>query len=186
MYVHPHTGCVIIDENDIGKTNIQLLTDLIYETNKIRIPEDKIKYGEPSDLDTRPDRRWDHNTFVPFKINRDWNYHLANQTGFVYRRRPFEEYFEGIEFTVDIETFPFHVVDLLPQINEHLPFPLQPEDIVDYVFDERDADSFTLIANPKSYIWMGKTQIKMNPIDPVFFQLVPNPYLQGFFQYVNP
>lgn len=185
MYVHSN-GCVIIDEHDIGKTDIQLLTDLIYETNKIRVPEDKIKYGVPSDLDTRPDKKYDHNTFVPFKIDIDWNYHLARQTGFVYRRRNFADYFEGIEFTVEIDHFPFHVVDLLPQINEHLPFPLKPEDIQDYIFDERDTFTFDLIANPKSYIWTGRTKITMEPINPVFFQLVPNPFLPGFVQYVNP
>ena len=87
MYLHCN-GCVIIDENDIGKTNIELLTDLIYETNKLRIPEDKIKYGLPMDLDTRPDNLYDHNTFVPFKIDPDYNYHLANPVSYTHLTLP--------------------------------------------------------------------------------------------------
>lgn len=186
MYVHSN-GCVIIDENDIGKTDIQILTDLIYETNKIRVPEEHIKYGQPSELDSRPDQLYDHNTFVPFKINADWNFRLAKQTGFVYRRRPFDQYFADYDVVVDITEFPFHIVSLLPQINAFLPFPLRPEDIVDYVFDSPDdVESFELIANPKSYLWTGRVNVRMNPIDPVFFQLVPNPYIPGFFQFDNP
>lgn len=183
MYLHCN-GCVIIDENDIGKTNIELLTDLIYETNKLRIPEDKIKYGLPMDLDTRPDNLYDHNTFVPFKIDPDYNYHLANQTGFVYRRRGFAEYFEDYELPpLNITKFPFRMVEMLPQINAHLPFPLQPEDIVDYEFTDTDAVQFTLRANPNSYIWTGGVAVRYNPPDPNFFKLVPKPFLPGFLQY---
>lgn len=186
--MHTHcSGAVIIDENDIGKTDIQILTDLIYETNKLRIPEEHIKYGAPSALDSRPDVECDHNTFVPFKIDPDYNYRLAQMTGFVYRRREFGDYMDDIEIVVDVTEYPFHVLSVLDQINEHLPFPLSPNDIVDYVFNEgADATTFPLIANPRSYLWTGRVNIRMNPLNPVFFKLVPNPYIPGFFQFDNP
>ena len=60
---------VVIDEHDIGKTNIQILMDLIYEFQGIKIPEEHIRYGKPMPLDARPEIMDDPNTFIPCHIN---------------------------------------------------------------------------------------------------------------------
>jgi hypothetical protein len=185
MHRHP-LGFVVIDEHDIGKTRIQLLTDLLYETNNLRIPEEKIKYGEPQALDARPDLDWDPNTFIPFRIDRDYDDRFSRNAGFMYRRRDFSEYVGSHDFEVQITHFPFRISEVLDQINAQLPFPLAISDIEDYEFSLPDTEEFELIASPKSLIWTGKCKVKMEPLDPLFFKLVPLPYLPGFLMYEAP
>ena len=125
MHRHP-LGFVVIDEHDIGKTRIQLLTDLLYETNNIRVPEEHIKYGDPQPLDARPDLWWDPNTFIPFRINKDFDNRFSSNAGFMYRRRDLGEYVGSHDFEVQVTHFPFRISEVLDQINAQLPFPLEP------------------------------------------------------------
>lgn len=185
MHRH-HTGCVVIDEHDIGKTKIQLLTDLLYETNDLRIPEERIKYGDPQPLDARPDLKYDPNTFIPFRIDPTYDFRLSRNSGFMYRRRPLSEYLADHPFTITVDHFPFQVTDYLDEINSHLPFPLDAADIQNYTFDKAGVQTFDLIADNKSLIWTGRAKIIMEPLNPVFFKLVPIPFIPGFLQYANP
>jgi len=186
-----HNGCVVIDERDLGKWEEQLLMDLIYEHTRQRIPIEYITYGLPQELDARPDLKYDPNTFIPVRIDPRWDDRFASPggpKGFMYRRRTFQEYFEDIDFTIDVDEFPFWVKDLVDsKINPHVPYPLDPEkDVLNYQFKERDATSFPLIAHPHSYIWAGRTPMKINPIDPIWYKLVPDPFMPGFVEYVAP
>lgn len=185
MYRHP-LGFVVIDEHDIGKTKIQLLTDLLYETNGLRVPEDRIKYGDPQPLDARPDLLWDPNTFIPFRIDPTYDDRYSRNAGFMYRRLDLKDYVGSHDFQVQITHFPFRISEVLDQINAQLPFPLDLNDIVDYEFSAPNTVKFDLVANPKSVLWTGKTGIAMNPLDPTFFKLVPLPFLPGFLVYENP
>lgn len=186
MYRHAN-GCVVIDENDIGKTKIELLTDLLYESTRRRIPEEHIKYGDPQALDQRPDRKWDSNTFIPFKIDADYDDRFSrNNTGFMYRRRDLSDYLADYSFTIEVDHFPFRISEYLGEINSFLPFPLDAAEILDYEFNDRTKTTFDLIADPKSLIWTGRAKITLEPLNPVFFKLVPMPFIPGFFQYQNP
>ena len=178
-------GCVVIDEHDIGKSKKTLLTDLLYESTRMRIPEDKIEYGKPQALDQRLDWHYDPNTFIPFKMDQNYNYLLAKGKGFMYRRRTLAEYFAQQEaFTIEIETFPFWTRDIVESlINPHLSYPLDPLDIVNYRFTSRDTTTLRLQAVPDSLLWAGTGDVQMDPLDPAFFMLVPNPWLPGFVQY---
>lgn len=185
--MHLNNGCVVIDENDVGKSELQVLQDLIYESTKERIPLEHIVYGVPRELDARPDLHFDPNTFVPIKIDPKWDDRYSRRnTGYMYRRRLFKDYFQGLSFTVNISHFPFYIAEILPQINEHLGYPLTEDDIVNYKFQQPHVQAFDLIANPGSLLFSGRTQIQMEPLDPLFFNLVPDPFLPGFTQYMNP
>ena len=86
---------IIINESDIGKTEIQLLMDLIYESAGIRVPQQKIVYGKPQEMDFRPDVADDPNTFIPVVIDQDYDdrFTPTSNNGLLYRRRDIATHF---------------------------------------------------------------------------------------------
>ena len=178
-------GQVVIDENDIGKTDIQILMDLIYETNKVRIPEEHIVYGKPSALDQRPEILTDENTFIPVRINRDYDAEYAKAEGFLYRRQDLGQYFEGITITITATDFPFTVRSIWDaQVKPFLPFPIDKKDIEDYLFTDLHTNKLTVHAVAGSLLWCGTVHLVLNPINPAFFELCPvTAYLPGFTEY---
>lgn len=178
---------VVIDEHDLGKTKIQLLMDLLYESTGQRIPEHRIKYFEPSELDARPDVPTDPNTFIPIRIDPTYDYNLSQLAGFLYCRRELASHFAGIDLELEFTEFPttLHEV-VLNQINPQLTYPLDCTDFVDYEITDVNTTSLNLVAKKGSFIWIGKASVAISPPDTGFYILVDNPYLTGFNPYTAP
>ena len=147
---------VIINIADAGKSIIQLLTDLIFESEGIRYPESKVKYGDVQVLDARPEVLTDPNTFVPFWTNSDFDDRYVQGAGLLYRRHELSSHFQNVG-TIHIYTqhFTFKIHDVLDQINLYLSYPLTPADVLNTTVDATTATQLELTANPLSYIWIN-------------------------------
>ncbi len=180
---------VIINDEDIGKDRETLLLDLIYEATGLRIPNVVISFGDPVEMDTRPDLRLDHNTFIPARVRQEYDYRFGPQSGFLYRRRSFDEYFEDNDITLNLQPtkFPFTIHEIWrEQVEPLLPFPVAMEDIVDYEIDDPNTMVLEFKANPKSWIWYGRSSQLVN-INPALYKLAPiTTFLPGFLAYQAP
>lgn len=176
---------VVIDEHDLHKTRIEILMDLVYESTGMRIPQHEIKYGQPIELDQRPDLMTDPNTFIPVRINPDYNYRLAGyQRGFMYRRRYLTEHFAGLELDLEFTVWPTTLRQIImDQINPQLRYPLQPEDFVDYEITDESTDVLLIKTQPHSLFWTGSINVNIVPPGQEYFVLVEQPYLSGFNQW---
>jgi hypothetical protein len=175
---------VVINEKDLWKTKLQVLMDLIYESTGQRIPEDKIKYGLPQKLDARPEVWNDPNTFVSVRIDPTYDDRYLPQTGFLYRRREVWRQFVGQTINVEFNRFPITLREILvEQINPQLRYPFDPLDIVDYKIDDPLTAELKFTAVAESFLWCDGGDLEIEPPDDRFFNLAPNPYLDGFRLY---
>jgi hypothetical protein len=150
---------VVIDEKDVGKTNEQVLMDLLYEATGQRIPLDKVKFGKPREIDKRKDLDFDPNTFIPARINKQYDArYSAEGSGFMYRRRNILNHTGDCDFSrVAPPTLPFTMLDILDQINECMPYPIKPEDIINHKYttlEEVETSGVRLDAHPESLLWI--------------------------------
>lgn len=177
---------VIIDEHDLGKTKIQILMDLIYESTNTRIPEQWIQYGKPHKLDARPDDPYDPNTFIPVKIDHRYNDVLSKNAGFMYRRHSLQTHLAGVVW--EFPSFPTTLRHLVAQVvNPQLGYPLDVNDIKDYVIDDPQTNQVVISAVDDSFLWMsGANGFAIAPPGDEFFILVEDPLLTGFNPYSEP
>lgn len=179
---------VVIDENDNGKSREQILMDLIYETNTIRIPLDKIKFGSPSEVDKRKDLDNDPNTFIPVKIDQQYDARFSFPTsGIMYRRRSVSKHVQGFDLNTVMPLFlPFKMSDILDQINVIVPYEFHTLDIVnrEYKTLEEVEAGITLEARKNAYLWFGKVVFDVNTGGINGDPLINVTTLDGFNQYV--
>lgn len=171
---------VVIDEHDLGKTTIQLLTDLIYESEGFRIPEQKINYGKPQALDVRPDILTDANTFVPVRVQDDYDDRYPIGSGLMYRRRELGDHFPDIMYHVYTTTASFRLYELLDQLNLQISYPLTSADVLDQALNLANSEVITLRANPDSYIWINNATIRVTVHTEARLDLLTVTDLTGF------
>jgi hypothetical protein len=158
---------VVIDEKDVGKTEEEVLMDLIYEGTGQRIPLDKVRFGKPREVDKRKDLEDDPNTFIPCRVDPqyDGRYNAAG-SGFMYRRRDITNHVSDSDFSqVAPAALPFKITDILDQINERMPYPIEARDIIDYEYKtlkEVEEKGVTLRAHPESLLWIKGTTFNVN------------------------
>lgn len=153
---------VVIDEHDVGKTREEVLLDLIYEATGNRIPIDKVDFGKPKELDKRKDLETDPNTFIPAKVDPQYDArYSASGSGFMYRRRDIINHTDGCDFSrVMPAMLPVRILDVLDQINECMPYPIQPDDVINYEYKTaaQVENGISLHAHPESLLWIkGQT-----------------------------
>lgn len=161
---------VVINEEDLGKTRLQLLTDLIYEYNGIRIPESKVVYGDPEVLDPRPDIEDDPNTIIKFHTTPDYDESFLESSNakLFYRRRELSTHFDKItrpiELYVEEDITSTH--DLIEQLNFYLTYPLDPADILNITHNTIPGQGIlTITASKKSLFWIGSANINVTYSD---------------------
>ncbi len=173
---------VVIDIRDVGKDDKEILTDLIYETNKTRIPLTKIQYGIPEALDTRPDISTDHNTIIPVEVAPEYSI-LYEGGGLLYRRIHIADYLSqqnigSLEFHT--LTFPVPLSAILPQINTQLEYPIDIKDVISYQIDQSGVQPIKLQMNPKSLIWIGEASIEANVVNDGLMPMYTAVAIRGF------
>lgn len=182
---------VIIDVNDIGKSREQVLLDLIYEATGERIPLDKVKFGKPREIDKRKDLEFDPNTFIPARIDRNYDtrYGTTPDDGFMYRRRNIVEDFGATDFSsVKPHSLPFKLTDILDQINACLQYPIGADDIIDHEYTTlgQVEAGVHLQAHPESLLWIKGIKIY---VDTGYIKGVPLIFeteLDGFNEWFPP
>lgn len=152
---------VVIDERDLHKTKPEILMDLIYEATDQRFPLDKINFGDPRELKTRPGDSLAPNTHIPVKVDVAFDRRYAiPEAGFLYRRREIHEHLKDIDWSqVIIRKLPFTTADVLPQINDQLSYPIQSCEVDDLTYDSIDqllAYGLIIQAAPDSLLWCSE------------------------------
>lgn len=174
----------IIDGNDVGKDNITLLEDMIYETNHVRIPREHIVYGTPRPLDQVPDDPTDPNTYIDVAIDPLYDDRYVTLGGFMYRRQDLGDFFHDLNITITVTEFPFTLYSVWgDQVIPHLPFPISVQDIENYLFTDPTQLFLRIKAKDGAWLWSGTINLMIKPIDPTLFELVHTPYLSGFIEY---
>ena len=150
----------IMNGRDFNKPSKELALEQIYETYQIKLPATRVRLGIPRVADPRVDVLNDPNTFVPAKVDRDYNTLFQGQPGFVYLRLQLSDVPGAQGLLIDPLTYPFSTLDLLPQINTQLGTQLTGEDVVNETFTSLHA-SFELTAHPHSLVWVGHTLVTL-------------------------
>ncbi len=178
---------VVIDENDVGKSREQVLMDLIYESTGRRIPLDKVKFGKPMEVDKRKDLTDDPNTFIPCRVNLQYDdRYSADGSGFMYRRRSIVDHTQGINLnSVRPAVLPFKISDVLDQINDVVPYTIQVSDIIDYEYTtlEQVLEGITLRAHPESLLWCQSRTFLIDTGALTGDLIIQNTDLDGFTEY---
>lgn len=149
---------VIINELDLHKSKHEILMDLIYEATRQRFPLDKIVFGDPRELKTRPGDKLAPNTHIPVRVDLGFDRRYAvPEAGLLYRRREVGEHLQRVNWKdVVVPHFPFKITDVLDQINEQLSYPIAAEDVDDFTYDSVEqlaAYGFILQATSNSLLW---------------------------------
>lgn len=182
---------VVIDEKDVGKTEEEVLMDLVYEGTGQRIPLDKIMFGKPREVDKRKDLDDDPNTFIPCRVNVQYDSRYAGPgSGFMYRRRELDKHAKDSDFSqVAPASLPFKITDILDQINLAMPYPIEARDIIDYEYktlEEIEEKGVTLRAHPESLLWIKGLSFAVNTTYINGTPLVDITDLDGFNEWQAP
>lgn len=182
---------VVIDELDVGKTREEVLMDLIYEAVGYRVPLDRVKFGKPREVDKRKDLDLDPNTFIPARVDPTYDdRYSAAGSGFMYRRRNIINHTNGVDFSqVAPPSLPFKMADVLDQINERMPYPIQLSDIVNYeykTFAEVAEKGIRLQAHPESLLWIDGQTFFVNTVYINGKPLINVKELDGFNEWFAP
>lgn len=182
---------VVIDEHDVGKTRREVLMDLIYEATGRRLPLDKVVFGKPRPCDQRPEVKTDPNTFIPMRVDVQYDHRFnLPESGVLYRRRDMGDHLKDLDTSkIKVGKFPVRTTDLLDQINEQLTYPVLACELMDYEFtsaEQIEMFGLMVVAHPDSVLWMGSGELfgvdVSGAVDPES-TLVPNNYLMGFYKW---
>lgn len=176
---------VVIDEHDIGKTEAQLLMDLIYESAGFRVPEHAIKYGKPEVLDARPEVMTDPNTYIPITVDSSHDKTLSGlNRGVMYRRRDILKHVCTLDLDLEFTTWPTTLGQvIIDHLNPQLDYPLRMTDFEDYEITDENTDRIIIKAAEHSLFWTGSATLNITPPGQEYFVLVENPFLEGFTQW---
>ncbi|BAQ02687.1 hypothetical protein AVU38_gp159 [Ralstonia phage RSL2] len=140
---------------DFDRPEAETLCDLIYISNKYKLPPPMATFGTPKALDQRPDIEDDPNTYIPAKINPKFDHRMfPTETGFLYHRIPLAALRVVDDSVIQPLAIPFKTYDILDQINRQLGVRLTENDLVNTEYTTMD-DDFVITALPTSKIWMG-------------------------------
>lgn len=178
---------VIIDDEDLGKSKEQILTDLLFESNFYRIPLQYITFGKPQEVDARPEVMTDPNTVIPVQIDPTYDSRVSRDAALAYRRRLISDHLSGQSFTFQLQRWPIKLSEIVDEeINPHLAYPLTvDEDYLDYDIPAPNIPTVTVSAHPDSLLFCSEFDITVLPIDSSYLNLVAITNLTGFVPFVE-
>ncbi|BCM95213.1 hypothetical protein [Burkholderia phage FLC6] len=140
---------------DFDRPEDEILCDLVYVSNKYKLPPPMVVFGTPQELDQRPDIEDDPNAYIPAKINPKFDHRMfPNETGFLYHRIPLAALRVVDNSIIQPLAIPFKTYDILDQINQQLGVRLTENDLENTEYTTMD-DDFVITAKPTSKIWTG-------------------------------
>ena len=170
----------LILKYQLNRPGIEILLDLISIYNqRYRLEPHQVQFGDPQDLDTRPDILDDTNSFIPAVVDSNVDSRLVpDNTGFLYARLPLGILKKDKEYDIDPLPVPFSTYQILDQINDQYACQLTEDDLEDTVYTSMD-DWFNIYAKPTSKVWIGKRRIDVVGDGPKYV-LFPQTFLTGF------
>lgn len=163
---------------DVNKPSLELLRDLIFNLNGIRLPEYGVTFGPVIALDQRPDIECDENTQVAFHVDPSIDDRFIGNTGLLYRRLRLNELSQIPDTKIKVSRFPFQVYDILPQINAAYGTQLTEDDVINDTYNSVNPPWY-LRAKPSSYCYFDEMPLSLQTRDIILDQ----PYLSGFNPY---
>lgn len=140
---------------DFDRPEDEILCDLVYVTNKYKLPPPMVVFGTPQELDQRPDIEDDPNAYIPAKVNPKFDFRLVpRETGFLYHRIPLAALRVVDDSVITPLAIPFKTYDILDAINQQLGVQLTENDLENTEYTTMD-DDFIITAKPTSKIWTG-------------------------------
>lgn len=165
---------------DYNRPSLEVLRDLLYESNEYVPPEHHTTFGWPTALDQRPELPNDPNTFIPMTVEKQEDDRFSDKAGLMYRRTPFAEVLRGPGEVPILKNFPFKLYDVLDQLNAWFDVQLTPDDVYDQSFTDA-SQVFQLRFKPCALIFIE--DIVLNVVyHPVALVSVTD--LSGFTEYV--
>lgn len=180
---------VVIDHNDLHKSRKEILMDLIYESTGQRFPLDKILFGNPREVRTRPGDELAPNTHIPINVDVGYDRRYAlPESGFMYRRREIAEHLKDVNWQeILVQDFPVKLSDVLEQINMQLEYPIKACELDDLTYDNiEQMQTYGLIvqAAQKSVLWCNKASGDANTYNVnVALRMVKITRLPGFAKF---
>jgi hypothetical protein len=140
---------------DFDRPETDILCDLVYVTNKYKLPPPMVSFGTPMELDQRPDIEDDPNSYIPAVVNPKFDYRMfVTETGFLYHRIPLAALRVQDDSVIQPLAIPFKTYDILAAINQQLGVQLSENDLENTEYTTMD-DDFIITAKPTSKIWTG-------------------------------
>lgn len=162
---------------DFTRQEKEITCDLVYHSTKYRIPPSRVVFGNPMELDPRPDIEDDNNSYIPAKVDPNFDSRLdRNATGFLYFRIPLGALQMVPGTKIIPPALPFKTSDILGQINAQLKTNLTMNDLEEIKYDSLDYN-FIIRASKKSKNWIGSRVLlvegggakkQLFPIDLIF------------------
>lgn len=149
---------MLLEEGDFDRPAIDIVLDLIYITNQLRVPKDKVTFGLPEKLDQRPDVNLDANTFVPVDFDPSWDDRYRGENGFLYRRLPLSVLTPDPSVQLIAPDFPFYLHDLLPAIRAKFGAQFSAQDIENQLI-HNEFEDVQLRAAETSLLWIDSVPI---------------------------
>lgn len=159
-----------------------VVLDLIYENNQIRILNRGLTLGKPQKLDQRPDLQWDGDTYIAIKTDPLIDARFAGTDGLLYQRvslgdvplsdDPFAQ--------LPVPTYPFKTSDILDQINAFFGVQLAADDIIDTTYDSVDG-GLTITFSPDCLVFEGTYMLA----DTMYGFFFPTLELNGFVEHAG-
>ena len=173
----------LILQYQLNRPGIEILLDLISIYNQgYRLEPHQVEFGDPQDLDTRPDILDDTNSFIPAEVDASVDSRLVpGNTGFLYARLPLGVLKKDKEYDIDPLPVPFSTYQILDQINDQYNTQLTEDDLEDTEYVSMD-DWFYIHAKPSSKVWIGTKRIDVVGDGPKFVLFVQS-FLNGFTAY---
>lgn len=164
---------------DFNRPETETLCDLIYVTNKYKLPPAMVAFGTPMALDQRPDIEDDPNSYISAKVQQKFDHRMVpKETGFLYHRIPLAALRVQDASAITPPAVPFKTYDILDQINRQFGVQLSENDLENTEYTTMD-DDFVITAKPSSRLWMGWRYLNVTGGGKKN-QLFPNYLLFGF------
>lgn len=140
---------------DFDRPETDILCDLVYISNKYRLKPTVVTFGDPQEIDQRPDIEDDPNSFIPAVVLPKFDYRMVpGETGFMYHRIPLAALRVMDDSIIQPLAIPFKTYDILDGINKQLGVQLTENDLENLEYTTMD-DDFIIQAKPTSKIWTG-------------------------------
>lgn len=141
---------------DLTRPSTEVVLDLIYITNKVKLYPNKTNLGEPSELDTRPAVGWDENTIITATVDTNADPSDDTSGAYLYHRLSLDE--------VGISSLPASfggktTHSCLNDLNRIFHLNLTDKDVENDIIPTDGV--FTLRLSKTSMVWQGKVSLRV-------------------------
>jgi len=131
-----------------------ILLDLVNTFNHISLGQDEVEFGDPEELDQRPDVLVDADTFIPAKIAETAYGNFPGEDGFVYGRIDIGKLIGSATPLINPTGDVYTTHEVIDQINYQFSSQLTVKDLLNDTYRRAD-EQIILRVSPQSEVWKG-------------------------------